>query len=374
MRTIRKGEVCEFRFGNAGTIVSRETVLLPACVGNRKFLIKASVLPEGGKWTPLLLSKEFMKQLGTVLDTEHDMVEFRRLGVKVELRISERGHYVVPLFDFSNQCLTAEITKDRKIGERRFAISELEREEFSNSEDHHPIRDPAAPDSSDVQWQPHVSGGQRDPADDEQSGERRPDDPGQASYQEGPGSVSGRASGWSWMPSSRRMPHEGREVWQERHDEDPGGGVHDRQELHQLGSRAHQRTELASPPTVEDLRAPSRCQKERTNPETGALVVTVNTASQDEGSDMHAARNMPKVVKARKQPETEENEMEWCTENAEWEQIQDHQGQMIEAWKHLVSQKMVMKQEQIMITTQRIVDGNVGTERLAKFLVQMTQA
>ena len=89
---------------------------------------------------------------------------------------------------------------------------------------------------------------------------------------------------------------------------------------------------------------------------------------------MHAARNMPKVVKARKQPETEENEMEWCTENAEWEQIQDHQGQMIEAWKHLVSQKMVMKQEQIMITTQRIVDGNVGTERLAKFLVQMTQA
>jgi hypothetical protein len=33
-----------------------------------------------------------------------------------------------------------------------------------------------------------------------------------------------------------------------------------------------------------------------------------------------------------------------------------------------------MKQEQIMITTQRIVDGNVGTERLAKFLVQMTQA
>lgn len=75
LRTVRRDEQCEFRFGNSGTLVSREAVLIPACVGDRKFLIKAAILPAGGTWTPLLLSKELMKQLGTVLNTVEDSGE-----------------------------------------------------------------------------------------------------------------------------------------------------------------------------------------------------------------------------------------------------------------------------------------------------------
>lgn len=155
LRTVRRDEQCEFRFGNSGTLVSREAVLIPACVGDRKFLIKAAILPAGGSWTPLLLSKEFMKQLGIVLNTVEDSVEFRRLGKTVKLRINGRGHYVVPLFCFGgvSDCLAVEGNSHRKNHERSFAISELEKSERFGVSDSVETRDLAEPCNADVHWQ-----------------------------------------------------------------------------------------------------------------------------------------------------------------------------------------------------------------------------
>ena len=172
LKTVRRVEQCEFRFGNSGTLVSREAVLIPACVGDRKFLIKAAILPEGGSWTPLLLSKELMKQLGTVLNTVEDQIEFRRLGKTVKLRTNDRGHYVVPLFCFggANDCLTVERNSHRKNHERSFAISELEKSERLGVPDRVDTRDPAEPCNADVHWQFSGHGGGKDCADDESNG------------------------------------------------------------------------------------------------------------------------------------------------------------------------------------------------------------
>lgn len=38
-----------FRFGNAGTLVSQEVAILPCCLGGKKFLVKASILPDEGR-------------------------------------------------------------------------------------------------------------------------------------------------------------------------------------------------------------------------------------------------------------------------------------------------------------------------------------
>lgn len=84
-----------FRFGNSGTILSEETVLLPAKVGSKRFVIKAAVLPNGGKQTPLLMSKELLKQLGGVLDMSRDECRFEKLGCVVKLRETMKGHYAI---------------------------------------------------------------------------------------------------------------------------------------------------------------------------------------------------------------------------------------------------------------------------------------
>ena len=98
-KVLRARATNQFRFGNSGTIQSEETVLLPANIAGKRFIIKAAVLPEGGKETPLLLSKELLKQLGCVMDLNCDVVWFDRLKCKVKLRETGRGHYAIPLFE-----------------------------------------------------------------------------------------------------------------------------------------------------------------------------------------------------------------------------------------------------------------------------------
>ena len=130
----RKGK-SEFRFGNAGILVSREVAIIPACVGGKRLLIKASILPGSGQYTPLLLSKELLKQLGAVIDLEKDRVEFRRLGKHCQLGETRRGHYAIPMFQFrgsANDCFENEIpNEDRRSNKSQnvFDISQLERRE-----------------------------------------------------------------------------------------------------------------------------------------------------------------------------------------------------------------------------------------------------
>lgn len=128
---IHKAKVSsEFRFGNNGTLMSREVALLPANIAGKRVVIKAAILPEQGRNTPLLLSKELLKQLGCVLDLSSDCVEFKRLGRKVKLGETNKGHYAIPLFLFADaaaaECHASERKKVRGDQEKEYDITQLE--------------------------------------------------------------------------------------------------------------------------------------------------------------------------------------------------------------------------------------------------------
>ena len=100
----------DFRFGNAGVLRSSEVAMLPANVAGVRVVIKAAVLPDEGQETPLLLSKEILRQLGAVMNLGSDEVWFESIGKRIKMRETERGHYAIPLFvfDADAECLVAE--------------------------------------------------------------------------------------------------------------------------------------------------------------------------------------------------------------------------------------------------------------------------
>ena len=263
LKTVRRVEQCEFRFGNSGILVSKEAVLIPACVGDRKFLIKAAILPEGGSWTPLLLSKELMKQLGTILDTVEETAEFRRLGKTVTLRTSERGHYVVPLFCFGDvsDCLAVEGNSHRKNHERSFAISELEKSERLGVSENIEFRDPAEPCNADVHWQSDGHGGDHDRADDESTWRKSSEDGGWNAVSPGPGSSGRQCSGWNEESHLQSGGAERGKVCQDEESPDHGSHVRQRQGLHELGQEPHQGDQCSGNAKVPSVHLSSRSRK-----------------------------------------------------------------------------------------------------------------
>ena len=90
----------EFRFGNNGVLTSDMMALIPAVLGGKRFIIKAAVLPKEGENTPLLLSKELLRQLGCVINLGTDRAVFSKFGVDIGLSETKKGHYAIPLFNF----------------------------------------------------------------------------------------------------------------------------------------------------------------------------------------------------------------------------------------------------------------------------------
>lgn len=88
-----------FRFGNNECLETCWSVLIPVKFGPRPVVIKAAVLSGQGGRTPLLLSKEFLKQLGTRIDMSSSLVEFKSIGITVKMGVTSKGHYAIPLFD-----------------------------------------------------------------------------------------------------------------------------------------------------------------------------------------------------------------------------------------------------------------------------------
>ena len=263
LKTVRRVEQCEFRFGNSGILVSKEAVLIPACVGDRKFLIKAAILPDGGSWTPLLLSKELMKQLGTILDTVDDTAEFRRLGKTVKLRTSERGHYVVPLFCFGDvsECLAVEGNSHRKNHERSFAISELEKSERLGVSDSSEFRDLAEPCNADVHWQSCGHGREHDRADDESTRGKSHEDGGWCDESQGSGSSGRQCSGWIEESYLQSGGAERGKVCQAEESADHGGHVCQRQGLHELGQGSHHGDQCRGHAKIPSVHLSSRSRK-----------------------------------------------------------------------------------------------------------------
>ena len=127
LKTHRRRAISEFRFGNSETLISRECVILAACVGRHRFLIKASNLPGKGRNTPLRLAKEFLREMGSVLDMGNDTVHVRRFDASLSLGVTERGHYAMSLFEFRNQeCLIGEVQQMKH--DRQYDIQALERQ------------------------------------------------------------------------------------------------------------------------------------------------------------------------------------------------------------------------------------------------------
>ena len=114
----RFGETNEFRFGNAGTLTSKEVARIPIRIGRSRMLINAAILPGSGARTPLLFSKELMKCLKGVIDLEKDEMFFRRLNERVKLSITQRGHYAIPVLEATEP---AEILESHDPGSRSFS-------------------------------------------------------------------------------------------------------------------------------------------------------------------------------------------------------------------------------------------------------------
>lgn len=79
--------------------MSKEVAVFECNIGHRRVVCKVAVLPGSGGSTPFLMSKEMLKSLGAVLDTTQDTMHFKHLGVTVQLGVTSRGHYAVPLFE-----------------------------------------------------------------------------------------------------------------------------------------------------------------------------------------------------------------------------------------------------------------------------------
>jgi glutathione peroxidase-family protein len=126
----------EFRFGNAGTLVSEESVLLPAKIAGKRIVIKTAILPNEGSETPLLLSKEFLRQLGCVMNFASDVIQFHEIGAETQIIETSTGHYGIRLFNFEKtfniaaDCCAAEHTShvhtQRGTRDKAYDVSQLE--------------------------------------------------------------------------------------------------------------------------------------------------------------------------------------------------------------------------------------------------------
>lgn len=97
-RCMRKKGRNVFRFGNAETLCSTEIAVFPIQLGSRRIMCQVAVLPGAGAETPFLMSKEMLKSLGAVIDTQNDQIHFKAIDVTLHLGVTSKGHYAVPLF------------------------------------------------------------------------------------------------------------------------------------------------------------------------------------------------------------------------------------------------------------------------------------
>ena len=81
-----------FKFGDGKRVPSTQQASIPAVIGSSKVMITTDVVDSD---IPLLLSKRTMKNAGTELNFNDDTALI--LGEKIKLRVTESGHYALPL-------------------------------------------------------------------------------------------------------------------------------------------------------------------------------------------------------------------------------------------------------------------------------------
>ena len=255
-KTIRRSDNCTFGFGNAGILHSKEAVLIPAQIGHSRLLIRAYVLPKSGKWAPLLLSKEFLKSVGAVLDMDGDIMGFKRFGFDTVLKETRKGHYAIPMFEFPCECHVAESVSQQK-KEKTYVIAELEKvERESRSKDCFP-REPAQQSSHAELFRLDVRGGHDSPDDatDERTGQSQGDQWTRS------GSGKRHGQGRSQESSLRRADPPRGQVHACQGLQDHGLDVCSRQGLRPMGQSSHQQQEFAGNAEVPHLHFPQGHQQ-----------------------------------------------------------------------------------------------------------------
>lgn len=131
-KIIRVPGMFSFRFGNSEVLTSHEVAVVPCRIADRRAMLKLSVLPGKGAETPLLMSKELLKNFGAMLDANRDCMTFRNLGeAEVPLGVTDKGHYAVPLFDslmndacasHTHTCTSAQTLSSSKTLRARFSV------------------------------------------------------------------------------------------------------------------------------------------------------------------------------------------------------------------------------------------------------------
>jgi len=81
-----------FKFGQGDALASKGKIKLPAKVGSKSILIETDIVDAD---IPLLLSKEALKNAGTLLDFNNDQLTM--FGEVQTLIATESGHYAIPL-------------------------------------------------------------------------------------------------------------------------------------------------------------------------------------------------------------------------------------------------------------------------------------
>ena len=90
------GPAQKFRFGNDECVSTQEVALLPVGLGGKDGIVRVYVIPGN---VPLLVSQEFMREMGTVIDLVNDKIEFKKMGVTADL-VNQRSHITMRVDHF----------------------------------------------------------------------------------------------------------------------------------------------------------------------------------------------------------------------------------------------------------------------------------
>ena len=89
-----------FRFGNDETLETRTLATLPVGIAGVNGVLRVHVVPGGA---PLLLSKEFLRDLGCHIDPGSGHLFFEELGVGAVVTSEQSPHLLLPLASFGPQ-------------------------------------------------------------------------------------------------------------------------------------------------------------------------------------------------------------------------------------------------------------------------------
>ena len=235
-----RDEINEFRFGNSGVVRSDRVVKLPLKFGSVRVDVQVAVLPKGGSHTPLLLSKEFLKWIGAVIDTDANVLYCKKLKQSIPLAETERGHYAIP------------VLPDFREGSSTLALTGSSATSKENA--------PTAHCVLECSHGPGVRSGH--PQDDGKPLDRRRCEGQGARPREGHGRHLGPERGRAVDTDLRNDQDDMWKAWQEC-QADHERGLSAGQELHQVGERSRDRELSRVRAKAEAVCGPSRCHQSR---------------------------------------------------------------------------------------------------------------